>query len=120
MYGGMCLSGILTICGIAMANNEFLRPNWSEHQPITIVPIKPPIPIIEPIQAISDMDTRPDGNGLSSESYNRNALEIHPIVKAYPIVNRFTLSLYRFGEAKVRRAPIEWVMTKRDDEKTME
>lgn len=67
-----------TIWGIAINSNECLRPTKSASHPTTTVPMRPPIPKIAPIQAISDMETRPVGNGQSSEAKIKNADAIHP------------------------------------------
>lgn len=70
-----------TICGTTMASNAFFRPNWSANHPASIVPARPPMPIIEQTHAISSIGIRPDGNGQSSESYNKTAVAIQPTDK---------------------------------------
>lgn len=72
-------NAVITICGTAIEINECLRPIRSVSTAIAIVPAKPPMPNIEPIQASSLSCTRPDGSGELSESYKINTFAIHPI-----------------------------------------
>lgn len=67
------------------------------------VPTMPPMPIVEPIRAISDADSGPLAKGDTSDSSTKNADDVQPTAVPYAIVLKFATKLNQIAQNYLKK-----------------